>query len=78
MERWGAGSHEQTLRGYELPEPRARAWWDVLGVARDAPIEVMKDAYRELVKQHHPDRGGNPERMAEIHRAWAEAQIAKG
>jgi len=28
---------------------------EVLGVARDAPEEEVRDAYREMVKEHHPD-----------------------
>ena len=33
--------------------------WGILGVARDATWETVRSAYRRLVKQHHPDRGGD-------------------
>ncbi len=46
----------------------------VLGVPRDASPEDLHDAYRRLVKLHHPDRnGGSPEssrRFQEIQAAY--------
>jgi molecular chaperone DnaJ len=33
-----------------------RDYYDVLGVARDAPPEQLKKAYRRLAHKHHPDR----------------------
>jgi molecular chaperone DnaJ len=30
--------------------------YDVLGVAPDAPAPVIREAYRALARQHHPDR----------------------
>jgi curved DNA-binding protein CbpA len=45
--------------------------YHVLGVPRDASPEVLQDAYRRLVKLHHPDRGGAPERFLEIQAAYA-------
>lgn len=44
--------------------------FDVLGVALTAGWEEIKIAFRELVKIHHPDRGGNEERCKEILAAW--------
>jgi curved DNA-binding protein len=43
----------------------------VLGVAREASPEELQDAYRRLVKLHHPDRGGSAERFLEIQAAYA-------
>ena len=37
----------------------------MLGVSPDAPKEVIKAAYRALMKKHHPDVGGDPA-MAKI------------
>lgn len=42
---------------------------EVLGVARDAPDSVVEAAARELTKQHHPDRGGDPEQFKRVRRA---------
>jgi curved DNA-binding protein CbpA len=46
--------------------------YHVLGVPRDASPEELLDAYRRLVKLHHPDRsGGSAERFLEIQAAYA-------
>lgn len=70
--RWGTGDMlEAAFTGFvALPAPGApREWWDVLSLPRDARREDIKAAYRRLATQHHPDRGGDPTRMAEINLA---------
>lgn len=42
----------------------------VLGVDRDATEAVIKAAYRALMKIHHPDVGGDPEKAKEIEEAY--------
>ncbi|BBK37741.1 hypothetical protein STAQ_28190 [Allostella sp. ATCC 35155] len=55
------------FRGYAaLPPPKdasgqlARPWRDVLGVTAAATLPDAEAAYRQAVKLHHPDRGGDP------------------
>src|ERR1700733_5277255 len=46
----------------------------ILGIARDAPAEVVRAAYRVLVQKYHPDRNTEPEagrRAEEINIAYA-------
>jgi hypothetical protein len=43
--------------------------YNVLGVRRDAPKEVILAAYRALSKLWHPDRGGDPEQMKRLNAA---------
>ena len=55
-----------------LPAPtNARPWWDVLEVPRTASQNDIKAAYRKLSSLHHPDKGGDGQRMAEINAAFA-------
>ena len=44
--------------------------YQILKVHPNAKIEDIKKAYRELVKIHHPDKGGDTKVMLEINAAW--------
>ena len=44
--------------------------YQILKVNPRAKIEEIKKAYRELVKIHHPDKGGEAKEMLEINAAW--------
>jgi hypothetical protein len=45
----------------------------VLGLAPGADAAAVEQAYKRLIKQHHPDReGGDSSRAAEINRAYRE------
>ena len=35
--------------------------YSTLGVAKGATADTIKRAYKEKAKEHHPDRGGDPE-----------------
>ena len=39
---------------------------ETLGVAPDADRAVVKAAARQLLKKHHPDRGGDPEEFRRV------------
>lgn len=54
------------FRGYAaLPPPMypngqlEKPWWAALGFPETPPLEAAETKYRELVKTHHPDRGGD-------------------
>lgn len=79
MERWGAASIEATFTGYAaLPAPAGhREWWEVLEVSSFADTSDVRAAYRSLVKEHHPDAGGDAEKFLQIqaaYQAWEEKQ----
>jgi hypothetical protein len=48
---------------------RGRQARDVLGVSADADAEAIREAYRDRVKEDHPDRGGDPETFKRVQ--WA-------
>ena len=51
---------------------RDRDPYAVLGVAPTATAAEIKAAYRALVKRHHPDAGGDDERILALNAAWEE------
>ncbi|WP_058367282.1 J domain-containing protein [Haloparvum sedimenti] len=62
------------------PEPRARrtpdpvaAAFDELGVSRTADAAAVKRAYRERVKEVHPDQGGDEATFRRVREAYATA-----
>lgn len=46
------------------------AWHDVLGVKENASVDDVKNAYRALVKIHHPDNGGLQEDFIRLREAY--------
>ena len=85
LERHGGGvMMERAFAGFAaLPPPSSataapeRPWHTVLGVAPNAPREVIEAAYKALARTTHPDVGGSAEAMAEINAARAEALQAR-
>lgn len=77
IERHGVSTIEREFEGYAaipsntMPHPgdAPRLPHEILGVAPGAPLEVVRAAHKALALKHHPDRGGNPARMAEINAA---------
>ena len=39
--------------------------YKVLGINENADTTVIKEAYRNLAREHHPDRGGDVEKFKE-------------
>lgn len=49
----------------------------VLGLEPGAELAAVEQAYRRLIKAHHPDRaGGDPQRAADLNRAYRELRRA--
>jgi len=76
MERWGVGSLNQAFQGYlALPEKSSGVgWWTVLGVSPNASVEEIKQAYRRLSLENHPDAGGDRDDWEKVQQAY---EIAK-
>ena len=45
--------------------------YQVLGINESADTATIKDAYRKLARQHHPDRGGDVEKFKEATEAYS-------
>lgn len=46
-------------------------YYDILGVDEDASQKEIKEAYRKLAKEHHPDsKNGDTEKFQEINKAY--------
>jgi hypothetical protein len=64
--RAGRSRSRAERRRHGRQAKRAR---ELLEVSADADDETVRDAYRERVKEVHPDRGGDPERFKQV--KWA-------
>lgn len=49
-------------------------YYDLLGVGRDASTTEIKQAYRERIKEVHPDQGGDRETFRRVQDAYATAR----
>lgn len=78
IERWGASDMlERAFRGFAaLPEKASSPWRETLGFGPEAAIDsdVLDTRFRELVQQHHPDRGGDPEKFQSVIEARSQAR----
>ncbi|EIN04261.1 DnaJ-domain-containing protein [Punctularia strigosozonata HHB-11173 SS5] len=53
-----------------LKQSRAKDYYKVLGVARDADEKTIKRAYRKATLKAHPDKGGSEAQMAAVNEAY--------
>lgn len=63
--------HARLTKAHQkIKQAKAKDYYKVLGVARDADDRTIKKAYRRLAREHHPDKGGSQDKMAEINEAF--------
>ena len=43
--------------------------YSVLGVSKGADTDEIRKAYKALAREHHPDKGGDPEKFKELSQA---------
>lgn len=75
-ERWGVVTLEQAFEGFAQLPPVA-IWWRTLGF-EGPPVnaETLRVRFRELAREHHPDRGGDAGRMSALNAAYEEGLAA--
>jgi DnaJ family protein A protein 2 len=44
--------------------------YDILSVGRNASPDELKKSYRKLALEHHPDKGGDPEKFKQVQHAY--------
>ncbi|MBF0858861.1 J domain-containing protein [Gluconobacter sp. LMG 31484] len=79
---------DQKTAGTPFEEPPAdRTWFEVLGVSEFASPDEIKRAYRDLIRQYHPDKvSAMGEKIRElamretqlINAAFQEARLSRG
>jgi hypothetical protein len=70
IERWGASDMmERAFRGFKaLTAQASQPWRDVLGISHEiqATPQLVSERFRELAKRHHPDLGGDADKLNEV------------
>lgn len=77
MERHGGGHMLTTaMQGFTALGSDDH-WWTTLEVERSATLEEVRAAWRQKMKETHPDVGGSDHMAARINDAWTRAQEEK-
>jgi DnaJ family protein A protein 2 len=68
----GGGFHGHPgMGGRRKPKGDTSVLYNTLGVTdQKADQKTIRKAYRKLARQHHPDRGGDPEKFKQIQNAY--------
>lgn len=73
QERWGVADLRQAFAGHvALPAPEQ--WWQVLGLTPGASPAEIDTAWRDAMRDAHPDRGGSDARAARLNAARDEGK----
>lgn len=82
LDRWGVSEMlNRVFSGFAaLPQKGThKEWYQVLEVEPNSPPEVIKSAYRRLVRAYHPDGGGGSEEIfRQVQTAYEEAKNKLG
>jgi len=65
----GGHSHGRGRAPPRKPAADTTKFYEALGVSKTADAAEIKKAFRKAALQHHPDRGGDPEKFKEVSKA---------
>lgn len=63
FEQFGGGGGGRGGRGRGGPAADTTKLYEVLGVSKDADSNTIKKAFRKLALKHHPDKGGDVDKV---------------
>jgi DnaJ-domain-containing protein 1 len=70
IERSGRSERQRERAADPRPKSGLKDAYTTLHLLPSAPPEVVKAAYRALAQLHHPDRGGDEEKMKRVNLAY--------
>jgi hypothetical protein len=75
IDRWGVSDLlDRMFTGFiAITQDAGKSWAAILGVEPTATIDAIKKAYRERMRENHPDAGGETATAAEINQAYETA-----
>lgn len=79
--RWGTGDMmEAAFNGFTaLPAPNTQhSWQHALGLPVNANTPALREAWLRLRSKHHPDKGGDPQKFAQVKAAYEQGCAALG
>lgn len=77
--RWGTGDMvDAAFSGFAELRAHEPPWRETLGLSESATLDQAEEAFRKLAGEHHPDRGGETERMARLNAAIERARRELG
>lgn len=82
IERRGTGEMvDAAFTGFQQLPPAANAsgqWWQVMGLSPQTATAEVQERFRELVMRHHPDRGGDSDKMVAVNAAYESFKKERG
>jgi hypothetical protein len=83
IERWGASDMiERAFTGFQaIAEKSQRSWREVFGFKPGEVVilpDGLRDRFRQLAHERHPDHGGSNAAMTELNIAYAQAKQELG
>ena len=57
---------------YNYKTSRSETLHPVFGIKKSSSMEEFKEVYRQMILEHHPDKGGDNQEFIRVREAWNE------